>query len=282
MKDASSKLSELIAWFKKYNGVLVAFSGGVDSTLVAKVAHMVLGDRAYAATACSPSLPERELKEATDIAKLIGIRQVFVNTNETNKPEYVRNAPDRCYFCKEELYSKLRELAVSLGIEQIVDGTNFDDLKDFRPGIDAAKKFGVRSPLAELGIGKELVREISKLLGLPTTFKTSSPCLASRIVYGYPITDELLKKVDMVENFIREHVNLKILRVRVHGDIVRIEVGKEERHLMFDVNLMDKIAAYIKSLGFTFVTLDLEGYRQGSFLEAIRKTNKHVSVENPT
>ncbi|MCS7135958.1 MAG: ATP-dependent sacrificial sulfur transferase LarE [Nitrososphaerota archaeon] len=276
MESADSKLSELIAWFKRFDSVLVAFSGGVDSTLVAKVAHMVLGHKAYAATACSPSIPERELKEAAEIAKLIGIKQIFVNIDETSRPEYARNMLDRCYFCKEEMCSKFLELAASLGVKQVVDGTNFDDLKDFRLGIEAARKLGVRSPLAELGIGKELVREISKLLGLPTALKPSSPCLASRIAYGHPITAELLKKVAMAEEFIRTHVNLKVLRVRVHGDIVRIEVGKDERHLMFNVNLMDKIAGYIKSLGFTFVTLDLEGYRQGSFLESIRKTNKHV------
>ncbi|MEM1992110.1 MAG: ATP-dependent sacrificial sulfur transferase LarE [Nitrososphaerota archaeon] len=282
MEDANSKLSELIVWFKKFNNVLVAFSGGVDSTLVAKVAYMALGDKAYAATARSPSLPEWELKEAVEIAKLIGIKQFFVNTNETARPEYVRNMPDRCYFCKEELYNKLSELAASLGVEQIVDGTNFDDLKDFRPGIEAARKYNVRSPLAELGIGKELVREISRLLGLPTAPKPSSPCLASRIAYGHPITAELLKKVAMAEEFIRTHVNPRVLRVRVHGDIVRIEVGKDERYLMFDTNLMDRIATYIKSLGFTFVTLDLEGYRTGSFLESLRKTDKHAFIENLT
>jgi len=282
MEETSSKLSELMAWFKKFNSVLVAFSGGVDSTLVAKVAYMVLGDRAYAVTARSPSIPEWELKEAAEVAKLIGIKQIFVDVDETARPEYARNMPDRCYFCKEERYIKFLELAARLGAEQVVDGTNFDDLKDFRPGIEAARKLGVRSPLAELGIGKEVVREISRLLGLPTALKPSSPCLATRIAYGHPITVELLKKVAMAEEFIKTHVNPKVLRVRVHGDLVRIEVGKDERHLMFDVNLIDRIVAYIKSLGFTFVTLDLEGYRQGSFLESLRKTNKCALIENIT
>jgi len=282
MEEVSSKLSELIAWFKRFNSVLVAFSGGVDSTLVAKVAHMVLGDRAYAVTARSPSIPEWELKEAADIAKLIGIKQIFVDIDETTRPEYAKNMPDRCYFCKEVVYTRFLEVANRLGAEQVVDGVNFDDLKDFRPGIEAARKLGVRSPLAELGIGKEVVREISRLLGLPTAQKPSSPCLASRIAYGHPITTELLKKVAMAEEFIKRHVNPKVLRVRVHGDLVRIEVGKDERHLMFDVNLIDKIVAYIKGLGFTFVTLDLEGYRQGSFLESIRKTNKCALIENIT
>lgn len=282
MEEASSKLSELMAWFKKFNSVLVAFSGGVDSTLVAKVAYMVLGDRAYAVTARSPSVPEWELKEAAEVAKLIGIKQIFVDVDETARPEYARNMPDRCYFCKEELYTKLLELAARLGAEQVVDGTNFDDLKDFRPGIEAARKLGVRSPLAELGIGKEVVREISRLLGLPTALKPSSPCLATRIAYGHPITVELLRKVAMAEEFIKAHVNPKTLRVRVHGDLVRIEVGKDERHLMFDLNLIDRVVAYIKSLGFTFVTLDLEGYRQGSFLESLRKTNKCALIENIT
>ena len=282
MEETSSKLSELMAWFKKFNSVLVAFSGGVDSTLVAKVAYMVLGDRAYAVTARSPSIPEWELKEAAEVAKLIGIKQIFVDVDETARPEYARNMPDRCYFCKEERYIKFLELAARLGAEQVVDGTNFDDLKDFRPGIEAARKLGVRSPLAELGIGKEVVREISRLLGLPTTLKPSSPCLATRIAYGHPITAELLRKVAMAEEFIKTHVNPKVLRVRVHGDLVRIEVGKDERHLMFDVNLIDRIVAYIKSLGFTFVTLDLEGYRQGSFLESLRKTNKCALIENIT
>ena len=282
MEEASSKLSELMAWFKKFNSVLVAFSGGVDSTLVAKVAYMVLGDRAYAVTARSPLVPEWELKEAAEVAKLIGIKQIFVDVDETARPEYARNMPDRCYFCKEERYIKFLELAARLGAEQVVDGTNFDDLKDFRPGIEAARKLGVRSPLAELGIGKEVVREISRLLGLPTALKPSSPCLATRIAYGHPITVELLKKVAMAEEFIKTHVNPKVLRVRVHGDLVRIEVGKDERHLMFDVNLIDRIVAYIKSLGFTFVTLDLEGYRQGSFLESLRKTNKCALIENIT
>lgn len=281
MEGASSKLSELIEWFKKFNSVLVAFSGGVDSALVAKVAYMTLGDKAYAATARTPLFPEWELKEATEIAELIGIKQFFVNTNEVARPEYVRNMPDRCYFCKEELYSKLSELATSLGVEQIVDGTNFDDLEDFRPGIEAARKYNIRSPLAELGIGKGLVREISRLLDLPTALKPSSPCLASRIAYGHPITVELLKKVAMAEEFVRINANPKVLRVRIHGDIVRIEVGKDERYLLFDMNLMDKIVAYIKSLGFAFVTLDLEGYRTGSLHKFLRKANKHVFTENP-
>lgn len=281
MEDAGSSLSALMAWFKQFNSVLVAFSGGVDSTLVAKVAHMVLGDKAYAVTARSPSVPSWELKEAADIAKLIGIKHIFVDVDETTKPEYTRNMPDRCYFCKEELYAKLLDLAAELKVEQIVDGTNFEDLEDFRPGIEAARKFGVRSPLAELGIGKELVREISRLLDLPTALKPSSPCLASRIAYGQPISAELLRKVEMAESFIRMHVNPKTLRVRVHGDIVRIEVGREERHLMFDMNLMDRIAAYIKGLGFSFVTLDMEGYRKGSFLEPLRNTGKSTPTGNP-
>jgi len=262
-------LERLIKWFEGKNGVLVAFSGGVDSTLVTYAAHKALGDRVLAVTADSISLPPGELEEATRLARLIGVRHRVVKVDELADPRFVENPPDRCYYCKRMLLSVLRGIASEEGLEVIVDGSNADDYRDFRPGLRALKEFDVRSPLAELGFTKKDVREVSRLLGLPTADKPSMACLASRLPYGTAITYERLRRVSEAESFIRRLTGVKQLRVRDHGSIARIEVGRDERHLLFDEKILDTIWSKLRSLGYTYVTLDLYGYRSGSLNELL-------------
>ncbi|MCD6444452.1 ATP-dependent sacrificial sulfur transferase LarE [Candidatus Bathyarchaeota archaeon] len=266
---AQTLLERLIKWFEGKNGVLVAFSGGVDSTLVTYAAHKALGDRVLAVTADSISLPPGELEEAVRLARLIGVRHRVVKVDELADPRFVENPPDRCYYCKRMLLSVLRGIASEEGLEVIVDGSNADDYRDFRPGLRALKEFDVRSPLAELGFTKKDVREVSRLLGLPTADKPSMACLASRLPYGTAITYERLRRVSEAESFIRRLTGVKQLRVRDHGSIARIEVGRDERHLLFDEKVLDTIWSKLRSLGYTYVTLDLYGYRSGSLNELL-------------
>lgn len=266
-------LRGLIEWFKDKNGVLVAFSGGVDSTLVTYVAYKVLGDRVLAVTADSVSLPPGELEEAVRLAKSIGVRHEVVKVDELADPRFVENPPDRCYYCKRVLLSVLKDIAVREGLEMIVDGSNADDYCDFRPGLRALKELGVRSPLAELGFAKKDVREVSRLLGLPTADKPSMACLASRFPYGTAITHERLRRVSEAESFIRRLTGVKQLRVRDHGSIARIEVGRDERRLMFNEEILDAIWSKLRSLGYTYITLDLYGYRSGSLNELLSTRN---------
>lgn len=271
MEDVRSKAIELMEWFKKFRSVIVAFSGGIDSTLVAYVARKVLNDNAIAVTARLTSIPDWEIDEAKRIASIIDIKHIVIDIDETLREEYVRNLPDRCFYCKEELYSKMLSLAKEMNIQQVIDGTNYDDLKDFRPGIKAAEKLGVRSPLAELHIGKDMVKKLSMFFNLPTASKPSSPCLASRVMYGQPLSKELLAKIASAELFIKNATGVKILRFRVHDDIARIEVGKDEIRMFVLSDKLDEIVKFVKDLGFSFVTLDLEGYRPGSLLNSYMK-----------
>lgn len=256
------KLTQLRSVFAEMGTALIAYSGGIDSTLVAKVAFDVLGDRSVAITAVSPSLLPEELDEAQQQAKIIGIKHELVETEEMNNPNYTSNPVNRCYFCKSELHDKLKPLAIERGYPYVIDGVNADDLQDYRPGIQAAKERGVRSPLAEMGITKVEVREMTKILGLPWWDKPSQPCLSSRFPYGEEITYEKLYRVGRAEIYLRK-LGYSNLRVRSDGETAKIELLPEQiTDFVLKTNLAE-VVSHFQSLGFIYVTLDLEGYRSG-------------------
>jgi len=252
-----------------YGKVVVAFSGGVDSTIVAYIAKIALGQNAVAVTADSPSLPSRELEAAQSLAAELGIKHLVVRTEELDDPNYTSNPSNRCYFCKKELSGKLRILADELNADAIVDGTNADDLKGHRPGSDALLEAGVIRPLADAGVTKDEVRELARIFGLPNSEKPSAPCLSSRVEYGQLITPKRLDRIERSENLIRELTGARNLRVRDHGNLARIEIGRDERELLFDSDLLDKIWLGLRSFGFTYVTVDAFGYRTGSMNERV-------------
>ncbi|OGW56545.1 MAG: TIGR00268 family protein [Nitrospirae bacterium RIFCSPLOW2_12_42_9] len=251
--------------------VLVAFSGGVDSSLLARVAFDSLGNKAVAVTATSPTYPWYEIEEAKTIAIEIGIRHILIESNELDIEEFAQNDNRRCYHCKRELFDKLKVIADDLNITHIACGTTVDDLSDYRPGMDAAKELGVKSPLVEAGLTKEMVREISRMLGLPNWDKPSFACLSSRFPYGTEITEERLKQVGMCETYLRQ-LGFKQFRVRYHEEVARIEACREDLELMFaNPALRNEIAKKFKEFGFTYVTIDIEGYRTGSMNEILIK-----------
>ncbi|MEL7069713.1 MAG: ATP-dependent sacrificial sulfur transferase LarE [Cyanobacteria bacterium J06581_3] len=258
----SDKLAQLQAIFREMDRALIAYSGGIDSTLVAKVAWDVLGDKALAVTANSPSLMPEDFEDAKVQAAQMGIAHKVVETHEMDNVDYTSNPVNRCYFCKSELHDTLRPLANELGYGYVVDGLNADDLQDYRPGIAAAKERGVRSPLAEVGITKLEVREISKQLGLHWWDKPSQPCLSSRFPYGELITTEKLHRVGRAERYMRD-LGYRNLRVRSDGETARIELMPEEiTSFVSKVELPILVEAF-QGFGFTYVTLDLEGYKRG-------------------
>ena len=262
LRNMSDKLAQLQAIFRAMDRALIAYSGGIDSTLVAKVAWDVLGDRALAVTANSPSLMPEDFADAKMQAAEMGIVHQVVETHEMDNEDYTSNPVNRCYFCKSELHDTLRPLANELGYEYVVDGLNADDLLDYRPGIMAAKERGVRSPLAEVGITKLEVREISKQLGLPWWDKPSQPCLSSRFPYGELITTEKLHRVGRAERYMRD-LGYRNLRVRSDGETAKIELMPEEiQKFVSKVDLPALVEAF-QGFGFTYVTLDLEGYKSG-------------------
>lgn len=242
----------------------MAFSGGVDSSVVAAAAKEALGgESVYAVTAESPTFPGGELEEAKRLASLLKVRHVIVETRELENPLFVANDLNRCYYCKKELAAALKQVASSVGADVIVDGSNADDVGDHRPGMRALHEEGVRSPLLELGVGKAEVRRIAARLGLPNADKPPMACLATRIPFGQEITAERLRRIAAAEAYVKKTLRVRQLRVRDHGDLARIEVGGDERGSFFDVKIMDDVAEKLRELGFKYVTLDLLGYGQG-------------------
>jgi uncharacterized protein len=267
----SERVDEILEGIRSKGGVLVALSGGVDSSLVALLSKKALGNKALAATADSATLPPGELEEARRLAREIGLEHVIIRVDETSNPMFSSNPPERCYYCKKELILKLKEVAEDRGIEVIVDGTNADDMKVHRPGVLALAEAGVYSPLADAGLRKEDVRELARMLGLPNADRPSMACLASRLPYGEQITRDRLRLVAEAERLVRELTGARELRVRLHGRLARIELGRDERKLLFSEGLMERIAWDLKSLGFLYVTMDLLGYRSGSMDEALEE-----------
>lgn len=264
MNDLDAKREQLLDLLRSFETCVVAFSAGVDSTVVAKAAQLALGDRAVAVTGVSPSLAEGELEEARRLAEWIGIRHEMIATHEFAKTDYTRNAPDRCYHCKSELYTQLEQVAPRLNVRVIVNGANADDAGDYRPGTQAAEEHVVRSPLMECGIGKTEVRQLAAHWGLPIWDKPAMPCLASRVAYGEEVTPERLSMIDRAEQLLRGH-GLRTVRVRYHrGDLARLEVPAEELGRLVAEPARRTLVDGLKELGFRFVTIDLEGFRSGS------------------
>lgn len=258
-------LTELL---KKTEGVLVAFSGGVDSTFLLKVAHMALGDKAVAITTLSPTAPPGELEAAKELAGIIGCQHKIITSHELDNPSFAKNPVNRCYFCKDELYRICRVEADRLGVSTVVDGTNLDDLKDHRPGLKSAKEWHIRHPLVEANMTKEKIREYSRELGLPSWNKPAIACLSSRFPYGIEINKERLEKIAACEQFLQEH-RFREFRVRYHGELVRLEVGQEEMNRFFEPAIREAIVRRFKTIGFSYISLDLQGYRTGSMNESL-------------
>ena len=258
------KRDALLAYLNEFTSCIVAFSGGVDSAVVAKAAHLALGEAATAVTANSPSLAASELSDAKRVAQEIGIRHHIVNTHELERSEYARNASDRCYHCKTELYEHLANYAQASGIEVILNGANQDDLGDYRPGLQAATEHDVQSPLIACNCDKQDVRLLADHWQLPVWNKPASPCLSSRVAYGEEVTRERLAMIEQAEQFLKQH-GFSNIRVRYHrGDLARVEVPVEHIAQLCDDHLREAFTRHLVELGFKFITLDLQGFRSGS------------------
>jgi uncharacterized protein len=265
LEEKERKLEELL---KRMAPVIVAFSGGVDSSYLAYKAHRILGDQALAVTAESASVPSQQRRMAAQIVDQFGLRHKIVQSRELENPEYSANPSNRCYYCKDELFSILQAVASEKGLATVLDGLNADDLADFRPGRKAGEEHSVRSPLMEAGLNKTEIRELSRRAGLPTADMPASACLASRFPYGVQITEEKLHVVDQGEETLRE-MGFRVFRVRHHEHMVRLEFGPEDMKKALNSEMAALLSATFKKLGFKFVTLDLEGYRTGSANEVL-------------
>ncbi len=264
-----NKLMQLKELLRALPGAVIAYSGGVDSTFLTVIAREVLGDRALAVTAVSPTYPEHQLSEAKEWAVRFGINHTVITTNEFDEPNFTENPPDRCYYCKMALFQELKKIAAAQGGWVLLDGANMDDLSDHRPGHRAAAELGVRSLLQEVGLTKQEIRDLSKEMSLPTWDKPAYACLASRVPYGNEITPEVLRRIDLAENFLTS-LGLIQIRVRDHFPLARIEVSKTELGLAWENR--EPISRKLHEIGYPYVTLDLDGFRSGSMNEILRES----------
>lgn len=274
--EMEAKYQELLAHLQTLGGALVAFSGGVDSSLLLAAAREALGDAVLTVTATSPTFPAHDLESARLIVAQLGVRWITLETEELDDPHFRANPSNRCYFCKKKLFSLLLEKARAEGLPWVIEATNADDLTDYRPGLTAIRELGIRSPFVELGIGKQQIRRLAKELGLANWDRPSSACLASRIPYGEEITRERLARIAKAETVFRE-LGFRQVRVRDHGTLARIELAADDLARLLDSDLRSRVVALCKAAGYTYVTLDLQGYRTGSLNETLESSLRQIS-----